>query len=419
MRLLEIILQTLITAILMAVCLTHSAPPPPTTGEKLRFITEADHFDFTTWTIDASWIKLQQNVIGSPDYFSFRNQRQIVFDYLVTVIEIEQIERDLELIYADPSIVDPDHESADERAELTRLVTRQNDLAPLAEATLERQITAILIENDLHLGGQIIPWVLAHITPLPKNLILSRRDKIEQISNILVRPDLTVDEMEKIEVDVDQKLDASSLIEEIGGVGTYPSMILRNPDPIWLISTFAHEWIHNYLELRPLGQNYGTTPELRTMNETTASIVGDEIGLLVIERFYPDIMEFIQPHGAKYFRNEIAFDYNKEMHTTRVRADELLAEGKIEEAEAYMEERRVFFWENGYHIRKLNQAFFAFHGAYADSPGGAAGEDPVGPAVRALRAQSPTLKDFLDRIAQMDSFDDLLEAINSTPQDTP
>jgi len=43
---------------------------------------------------------------------------------------------------------------------------------------------------------------------------------------------------------------------------------------------------------------------------------------------------------------------------------------------------------NGYYIRKLNQAYFAFYGAYADVPGGPAGEDPVGPAVRALRSQS-------------------------------
>ncbi len=79
------------------------------------------------------------------------------------------------------------------------------------------------------------------------------------------------------------------------------------------------------------------------------------------------------------------FDFNAEMHVTRVRADELLAQGKIEEAEQYMEARRKVFWDNGYQIRVLNQAYFAFHGAYADVPGGAAGEDLVGPAVRKLR----------------------------------
>jgi len=95
------------------------------------------------------------------------------------------------------------------------------------------------------------------------------------------------------------------------------------------------------------------------------------------------------------------------MNTTRVTVDRLLSEGKIEAAENYMEERRRLFWDNGFLIRKLNQAYFAFYGAYADEAGGAAGEDPVGAAVRTLRAQSPSLASFLNRISWMWSFDQL------------
>jgi hypothetical protein len=99
------------------------------------------------------------------------------------------------------------------------------------------------------------------------------------------------------------------------------------------------------------------------------------------------------------------------MHETRVGADALLAEGKIDEAEAYMEARRLVFLKNGYLLRKINQAYFAFYGAYADSPGGAAGEDPVGPAVRALREQSDSLADFVNTISWMTSFEQLQEEI--------
>ncbi|MEJ2709259.1 MAG: hypothetical protein P8074_16740 [Anaerolineales bacterium] len=80
-----------------------------------------------------------------------------------------------------------------------------------------------------------------------------------------------------------------------------------------------------------------------------------------------------------------------------------------------MEQRRIFFWEHGYHIRKLNQAYFAFYGAYADQPGGAAGEDPVGAAVRDLRVQSPNLSDFLNRISWMWKFQQLQQAVHDTP----
>jgi hypothetical protein len=99
------------------------------------------------------------------------------------------------------------------------------------------------------------------------------------------------------------------------------------------------------------------------------------------------------------------------MHQTRVNVDKLLAEGQIEPAETYMEQRRVFFWENGYPFRKLNQAYFAFYGAYADQPGGAAGQDPVGSAVRLLREKSASLAGFINRMAWMWNVEQLNKAV--------
>jgi hypothetical protein len=156
---------------------------------------------------------------------------------------------------------------------------------------------------------------------------------------------------------------------------------------------------------------------LRTINETAASIAGNEIGLALVTRYYPELAPAPppppqeEPAPSDEPAPEPVFSFNAEMRLTRMRVDELLAEGKVEEAEAYMEERRQFLWENGYHIRKLNQAYFAFYGAYADEPGGAAGEDPVGAAVRDLRLQSASLADFLNRISWMTSFDQLKRAV--------
>jgi hypothetical protein len=100
------------------------------------------------------------------------------------------------------------------------------------------------------------------------------------------------------------------------------------------------------------------------------------------------------------------------MFETRVTTDNLLVEGKIGEAEAYMEERRQLLWENGYHIRKLNQAYFAFHGAYADLPGGSAGDDPVGDAVRELWERIDSPQEFLWTISWLDDFGDLQKVLD-------
>jgi hypothetical protein len=342
-------------------------------------------------------------------------------DYLHTTRLVIQTEDALNKIFADPAVTDKQTASAQIRAELGKLIDQQDALAPIAEAVLQGQISQVAADFGLTTLGQPIPTVLFHSTPVPNALIVSRRNHIEQIANISVSPDLTIDQQASLEDRTDKGLNVASLVVPIGGVGVYPTMIMSTTDLPWLTSTIAHEWTHNYLEFRPLGLLYDKSPELRTMNETTADISGGEIGAEVIKRFYPEFLSATLPatnllafpmvHPNPGDMQRPPFDFRAEMHTTRVNVDALLAVGKITEAEAYMEQRRQLFVKNGYFIRKLNQAYFAFYGAYADIPGGAAGEDPVGPAVRALRAQSRSLADFINRISWMTSFDQLQKAV--------
>jgi hypothetical protein len=388
-------------------------PTIPT--EAAREFTRPDEFDFVNWTLDALGVKLGQAALDTPFYFDESSSHKAVVDYFHLEDTILQDENKLNLIYSDPSVKDPVTASLSLRTELSGLYARQEQLSPLAESVLQEQVAATLADLGLTVGGQPIPPVLFHITPLPYNLVISPRGKIEQEASISLIPDLTVDQQVNLEDKVDKHLDVSSLVVPVGGIGTYPTMIERTTDLNWLSDTIAHEWTHNWLTQRPLGLNYDTSPELRTMNETTASISGNEISKIVLNRFYPELTplyaEQSQPINLALSPASASFDFRVEMHTTRVHVDELLAAGKIDEAETYMEQRRLVFWNNGYPIRKLNQAYFAFYGAYADVPGGAAGEDPVGPAVRALRAQSASLTIFLKTIGQMSSFKQLQEAL--------
>lgn len=73
-----------------------------------------------------------------------------------------------------------------------------------------------------------------------------------------------------------------------------------------------------------------------------------------------------------------------------------------------MEQKRQYLASKGYYIRKLNQAYFAFHGAYADSP---TSISPIGLELKELREQSSSLKEFLDKVAVMTSRQDLIESL--------
>ena len=156
--------------------------------------------------------------------------------------------------------------------------------------------------------------------------------------------------------------------------------------------------------LRPLGYSYlSDSQDIRTINETVASLAGDELGLKVMRRYYLDTLTKEHPDLGRAktvgsarpepectttaARDPQAFSVNNALYETRVKVEDLLgearrlkevgqaaeAEAKIVEAEKYMEERRQFINAHGYGIRKLNQAYFAFHSAYADQPGGAVG----------------------------------------------
>jgi hypothetical protein len=311
-------------------------------------------------------------------------------------------------------VTDPAEATLDLRAQAAELRAQMHQMQPVVEATLEEQLSVILTEQGLVVGGQPLPPVSFHLTPLPYALIVSPRNVIQQDANLDVNGELTLDQQVALEDKISSDLEVSTLVVPLGGIGTYPTMVGQSSDLNWIASVIAHEWLHNYLTLRPLGASYMLSGGLRTMNETTAEMIGNELGALMIARYYPDLARPPQPYPYVLKRDQAPsqppprdFDFQAEMHTTRVTADALLAEGKIAAAEAYMEARRRFLWDHGYQIRKLNQAYFAFYGAYSVAGAGAGGADPVGEAVRLLRRRSATIADFVNTMAWFTSPEDM------------
>lgn len=398
-----------------------SSLPPGDELTRVRAFTRSIEFDFADWTLDALIVKLNQISLPVADYLDEAAQHRVVLDFLDLVREIRTTEFELELIYADPNEENVEAAAAPLSQQLDALYAQRDELGPLAETVLQSQLKVILTEMGFTLGGQPLPPILYRSTPLPWALIVSPREIIRQDANISLRTEQTLEQNIALEDEISQALDVSTLVVPVGGVGSYPTMVAQTTNLNWLSTVIAHEWIHNFLTLRPLGMSYNESNELRIINETAASLAGDEIGHQLIASFYP---EFLPPPPAPQVDNSeseppppepLAFDFRAEMHETRITTDALLADGEIEAAEAYMEARRSFFWEHGYRIRKLNQAYFAFYGAYADAPIGAAGEDPVGAAVRAFRLQSDTLEDFIKRLSWLTSFEQLEALLEEAP----
>ncbi|MEE8347657.1 MAG: hypothetical protein V3S20_09940, partial [Dehalococcoidia bacterium] len=98
------------------------------------------------------------------------------------------------------------------------------------------------------------------------------------------------------------------------------------------------------------------------------------------------------------------FDFRAEMRALRLQVEELLAQGRVAQAERLMQEKRDEFEANGVYIRRINQAYFAFQGSYADT---ASSIDPIGPKLQRLRERTGSAVEFVRLVRSLTSEADL------------
>ncbi len=275
---------------------------------------------------------------------------------------------------------------------------------------LSNEMGTVLKDN----GIGSFPPVLVEIGKPPSLLVISPRDRIAYADRFLLSQHLDVKEMERIEAKVDS-LGVSSLVVELGGFGAVcPPIVSDNLSLTNTLNIAVEEWFHQYLAFRPLGFRYfldsiglQQDPEIIVLNETFVGMVSREIGAEIIKIYYKGEEDKAPANNSQ------GFNFYDEMSETRKIADYYLSQGKIVEAEYYMEKRRMYFIAHGYYIRKLNQAYFAFHGIYGDSP---ASVSPIYHDLQQLRAESPTLNNFVSRVEKMTSYAELLSALEEQPR---
>lgn len=304
------------------------------------------------------------------------------------------------------------------RDTLAVLQERRAALEDEAEALLRRHVGEELRREGLTVSlgpiQPVFPPLEFELTRTPTVLVVSPRHRIELQHSIILRPEVTSEQAERMERTI-EAAGLSTIVEPTGGFSTYPAMIPETGTLDSTLSSIVHEWLHGYLFFRPLGWNYFGSNQMRSINETVADIGGNEIGARLVERYRRHLPPSPSAPQQGLGGTPVLprFEFNKEMRETRLEADRLLAEGRIDDAERYMEERRKVFVANGYLFRKLNQAYFAFHGTYGGSPSSVS---PIFGYLRTLREQSGSLREFLQTVSRIRTYDDLLTLVHAPPE---
>ena len=175
-----------------------------------------------------------------------------------------------------------------------------------------------------------------------------------------------------------------------------------------MLAAVAHEWLHQYLIFYPLGRGYWNSQETREINETTADMVGVELGGQLASSLGltpPGVTRAPTPAPTPS-----AFDFRAFMRDTRAQTETLLGDGQVVAAESYMRARRDELQQHGYQIRKLNQAYFALYGSYGDGFAAASPSNPIPRLLRTLRARSSTLGEFIFQVREITSVAELTRA---------
>lgn len=399
----------LIVSLLMAGLFIPGCGATRNFDERLNSIVKPYGFSILAWESQAIPGEIAQWAHGWLE--NIDDEADTVTEYFSTVEQLKALKREIQGVNSGTRQGD----LASLETELTMLKERKLGLENTVERIIEKQIKETLAEEGIF---NPITSLKINFPPLnfklerpPHLLVISPRDRIESIREIILKQDISIEEMEAIEDEAD-RLGVSSLVVGLGGLGsTYPSFVTNEASLRFTIDAATEEWLHQYLFFKPLGVLYtldltGLSPnyEIATINETVASMTSKEIGAIVYQKYYPQHENGNNQGQAE----EPGFDFNREMREIRRTVDEYLARGEIELAEGFMEKKRQYLASMGYHIRKLNQAYFAFHGAYADSP---TSISPIGPELEKLREQSSSIKDFLDKASLITSRQDLIETL--------
>lgn len=414
---------TLVFALMLALLLAARFPVtgllgPSSVSTAIAQSSDRYSFDLVGWEFHAIAQGAARRVQASLTLASLgeSDRRNLVTRYFSAVAEADRLRNELAAAYAPVPGERDEGRIADLQQHLAAVEHDQVPLSPLVTEIIAGQIgdylfrTGIsgpLIEPVWHQNLPLVrinPPVFFRFEQLPLLLVVAPRDRIKVLQSTFLQPDLSISQVEQVEAEIDRQR-VTSIVLPIGGFAAYPSMIPADLSLRRCLQVVAHEWVHQYLAMHPLGQHYFSDYALRSINETVADLAGNEIGQAVFRQYYAE-----SARSAPGLDDETppsrptaspSFDFSQAMADIRLAVEGMLSRGDVAGAERYMADRKAWLAEHGYYLRKLNTAYLTFYGAYAGAG------NSYEPKLRSLRARSKSLADFLHQVETIASERDL------------
>jgi hypothetical protein len=174
--------------LLMTFLLQRSTYPLNLQWNAVALIVTDYQFDYFGWEVSALAAKVDQTLFGVHPFMDETDRSQVVRDYMAQLAQARSLESQIDAVYVDPNIADPDAESAALRAQRNDLRAHLRQRQTLVEAILEGQVAAVLIDEGFGSLGQLVPPISMRFTQVPNLLIVSPRDQIRFDISINLNP---------------------------------------------------------------------------------------------------------------------------------------------------------------------------------------------------------------------------------------
>ncbi len=230
-RLIPRIILDLIILLLLCVLLRSDQPPVLSAWDKIALPYT---FSITGWEFNNFFNKWEYRLqqLYNPVRLSDEGKINLVNQYLSLAQEASSLQ---DIVNRKKSEgVSSEGEIRALEAQLAELVRERNGLEARVEEIIEGQVSKILADENIAktigiVGGVefLFPPVDFEFEDAPYVLIVSPRQTIEITETILLRPDVSLEQM----LDIEDKVSSqgmSGLVERTGGVATYPSVVPRS-----------------------------------------------------------------------------------------------------------------------------------------------------------------------------------------------
>ena len=414
MRLRRVLFHASLLLLLLLLPL-RSTLPTGTRWNAAALLARDHSYNWLAWLPSALGAKLGQALWGLRPFLDETAASQFLRDYVAEARGLQALEAQIETLFSDAAESDPLSASAGLRSQRDAIRQHLRERQGLAEGVLEGQLAALLVDQGFAVAGHVLPPVAMRLTALPQVLVVSPRNEIRYEISIGLEP-LPLDQAVALEGQIEERLDASALVTPIGGIALYPAMILES-------ASIADPGRH----LRPNGCTITFSPSRwarpGTMTARRASSTRRSPASLR-RKSRPCCCGVTTRNWRRRLRVASESPSRTREASTSARRWTARGVGWTSCWNAARSRRPKTGWKDSGNVSwptaMLSVAepgpWFAFYGGYQSAAQGPGGDDPVGPALRELRARSDSLHDWVVSLRGITTTEHLLGLLEERRQ---